>query len=89
MGTPSDGDRRSTGRLEKVVGVLALPVGLGAVVLVDGGVRVDHDDTLGTVDEDRRAVGDGEHVLPGADDGRYPERRGRGWRRGRPGCRRP
>ena len=36
-------DCRSTGHLEKVVGVLTLPVGLGAIVLVDGGVRVDHD----------------------------------------------
>ena len=73
MGDAVGGDCRSAGRGEKVVGVLALPVGLVAVVLVDGGVRVDHDDTFGSVDEDRGAVGDGEHVMTGADDGRYPE----------------
>ena len=73
MGTPSEVIAGRLAALEKVVGVLALPVGLVAVVLVDGGVRVDHDDTFGSVDEDRGAVGDGEHVMTGADDGRYPE----------------
>ena len=56
--------------------MLALPVGLGPVALDGAGVGVDHDDALGSVDEDGRAVRNGEHVRTGADDGWYPERAG-------------
>ena len=71
---PVAGDRRSAGRLEQVAGVLALPVRLVAVLLAEGGIRVDHDDAFGSVNEDRGAVGDVEHVMTGADHGRYAER---------------
>ena len=54
----------------------ALPVGLVAVLLEHSGVGVDHDDTFGSVDDDRGAVGDGEHVMTGADHRGYPERAG-------------
>ena len=60
----------------RVLACLALPVRLVAVLLEHSGVRVDHDDTVGSVDEDRGAVGDVEHVMTGADHRGYPERAG-------------
>ena len=47
------------------------------MVALDGArVGVDDDDARGSVDEDGRAVRDGEHVRTGTDDGRYAERAG-------------
>ena len=73
MATPSVVIAGRLAASSRCAGVPALPVRLVAVLLDDGGVRVDHDDTVGSVDEDRGAVGDVEHVMTGADHCRYPE----------------
>ena len=73
MGTPSEVIAGRLAASRRVLACWRCPSALVAVVLDDAGVGVDHDDAFGSVDEDRRAVGNGEHVMTGADDGRYPE----------------
>ena len=60
----------------RVLACLRCPSALSRYCSNDSGVRVDHDDTVGSVDEDRGAVGDVEHVMTGADHCRYPESAG-------------
>ena len=87
MVTPSEVIAGRPAASSSVLACRRCPSALSRYCSNEGGIWVDHDEAVGSVDEDHGAVRDVEHVMTGADHCRVCRGRGRGWRRGRTGCR--